>query len=353
MAAKIDFSRFSFTAEQIREINDLVYDNVVKAPELAAIHTIFPDVVFDKEVGFLTGGGLVGKAGQGCDPTPQDYQIGTRKVVWAPKRWEVFIQECYSDLDNTAAVYAMKNGVAMSDLTDTDYIAIVAMFLAQSIRDFLFRIVWFGDTAAENVADGGQITNGVDVSYFTLIDGFFKQLTAGVTANAELGVSIAANTQATKALQKSALTPADAYNILSEMYFNAPVDLQATGEMRFLVTQSVANAYQQYLMSNNIESTYRNLVDGVQALSFAGVPVIALPSWDKTIKAYQDLGTTWYKPHRAVLIEKLNLGVGVGSESGLSELDVWYDKTSRNNYLLAQDRIDAKLLNDARFVLAQ
>lgn len=353
MATKIDFSKFTFTAEQIRDINDLLYDQILHAPDLAFIHTIFPGVVFDKEVGFLTGGGLVGKAGQGCDPTPQDYQIGTRTVSWAPKRWEVFISECAYELEQTAAVYALRNGVLVSDLTDTDYMAIVVEFLTQSIRDFFYRIAWFGDVDAENVGEGGQITAGVDVSYFTLIDGFWKQLTAGVTANAALGVTIAANAAATKAEQLAGLTPEAAKNTLQAMYYGAPIEMRSSGDMRFIVTQSVADAYQQYLQGQNIDAMYRNLVDGVPALYFNGVPVIPMPIWDKMIHSYQDLGATYYKPHRAVLIEKLNLGIGVGSVDGYDKLDIWYDKTSRKNYVLAQDTIDAKLLNASRFMLAQ
>lgn len=353
MATKIDFSKFTFTAEQIRDINDLLFDNVMHAPELAFIHQIYPNIVFDQEVGFLTGGGLVGKAGQGCDPQPQDYQIGTRTVTWAPKRWEVFISECAYELEQTAAVYALRNGTLVSDLTDTDYIAIVVEFLTQSIRDFFYRIAWFGDVDADNAGEGGNITDGVDVSYFTLIDGFWKQLTAGVTANPALGITIQANTAATKAEQYADLTPEAAKNILNAMFYGAPIEMRQSREMRFLVTQSVADAYQQYLQDKGIEATYRNLVDGVEALFFNGVPVIALPIWDDMIRKYNDLGNTYYKPHRAVLIEKPNLGIGVGSENSYYNLEVWYDKTSRKNYVLAQDTIDAKVLNASRFMLAQ
>lgn len=353
MASKIDLSKFTFTAEQIRDINELVFDQIIHSPELDYIHTIYPGIVFDKEVGFLTGGGLVGVAAQGCDPTPQDFQIGSRMVKWEPKRWEVFISECYTELEQTAALYAMKNGVMTPDLTDTDYMAIVVEFLSQSIRDFFYRIAWFGDTAAENVSDGGQITNGVDVDYFTLIDGFWKQLTAGVTANASLGVTIAANAKTSKKEQLDGLTPEDALNTLAAMYYGAPIEMRASGNMRFLVTQSVADKYQQYLSGKGIESEYRNLVDGIPALTYAGVPVIPLPIWDKMIQSYQDLGSTFYKPHRAVLIEKLNLGIGTSSTGALDDLDIWYDKTSRKNYVQAMDTIDAKVLNASRFVLAQ
>lgn len=353
MASTIDLSQFAFSEEQVRDINELVFDNIVKSPELSAIHTIFSGIVYDKEVGFLTGGGLVGVAAQGCNPTSQDYTIGSRVVKWTPKRWEARIEECYTDLENTAAIYAMNKGVSSADLTDTDYMAIVVDFMTQSIKDFYYRVAWFGDTYAENVGEGGQLTAGVDASYFNLIDGFFKQMATAVTANPALGVSIAANAEASKKAQFDSFTPQNAYDTLAAMYFGAPIDMRASGNMQFLVTQSVADKYQQFLMGKGIESEYKNLVDGVPSLSFSGVPVVVLPIWDKMIQSYHDKGATFHKPHRAVLVEKLNLGIGTGSTDALAKLNVWYDMTSRKNYVEAMDTIDAKLLNASRFMLAQ
>lgn len=350
----LDFSKFTFTAEQIRDINDLVFDELLHAPDINYLHTLQTGIVYDREIGFITGGGLVGKKGQGCDPVPQEFTIGTRKVVWQPKTWEVFIAECAKDLEATAAVYVMNNGVRMDDLTDTDYMAIVVEVLSKAVHDFIFRIVWLGDTEAENVgSSGGIITAGVDTEYFDIIDGFFKQLEAAVADDSNRLVTIAANSQGTKAAQMNNLTPENAYNLLSTMYYKAPVVMRASGNMRFLVTQSLADKYQQYLTDKGLESTYRNMVDGVNALSILGVEVIAVPKWDEMIQAFNDLGATFYKPHRALLIEKANLAVGVPATTVLEEVDVWYDKTSRKNYLEAKDKIDAKLLNPARLVYAQ
>lgn len=351
----IDLSKFTFTAEQIRDINELVFDEILHAPDLSAIHTLHSGIVYDREIGFITGGGLVGKKAQGCDPETQDWKVGTRKVTWTPKGWEVYIDECASDLENTMVTYAMNKGTRIDDLTDTDYMAIMVLVLTDAVKDALYRIVWMGDTDAENVkTDGnGIITAGVDTGYFDILDGFWKQLETAVTGNAGLLSAIAANSEATKALQLSKMNGDAAYALLSDMYFKAPIDLRASGKMQFLVTQSIADAYLQYLIGKGIESTYRNLTEGVKALSFLGVDVIAVPIWDKQIQAYNDLGATYYKPHRALLIEKENLGIGTPSEEAYGQFDIWYDKTSRKNYVLLKDKIDAKLLNDGRLVFAE
>ncbi len=354
MKSILDFSKFTFSAEQIRDINELVYEQVLHAPDLDYLHTMFPGIVYDKEIGFVTSSGLVGMKGQGCDPTPQDWNIASRKVLWQPKPWEIFIDECASDLENTAAVYSMKRGTAIDDLTDTDYMAIVVMVLTDAVRDFMYRLVWFNDTDSANAGDqGGIITSGVNVDYFNIIDGFFKQLGIAVTAHSELLVPIAANAKETKAGQMAAMDSEAAFELLKSMYYKAPIELRSSGNMRFLVTRSVADAYQQYLIGKGIESTYKNLVEGIDALTFLGVPVVPVHIWDKMIQSFNDLGTTWYKPHRALLIERENLAVGTPSQEAYGTMDIWYDKTSRKNYILLKDKLDAKLLDDRRLVYAQ
>ncbi len=350
--SKIDFSKFTFTAEEIRDVKELLFDEVLLAPDFNEIHTMFPGIVYDKEIGFIGEGGLVGKKAQGCDPTAQDWAIGVRKVVWQPKTWEIIIDECAKDLEQTMVVYCMNKGVARHDLTNTDYMAIVAQVLAVAIKKMIYRIVWFSDKDATNVSEGGLITNGVDVDYFNIINaGFFKQIQAAVTKNPEHLITIDANKKTSKKEQMSALTPDVAYDTLSAMYYAAPVTMRAN--MRFLVTQTIADAYQQYLTGKNLESTYKNLVDGLPSLSFLGVPVIPMPIWDEMIQSYNDGGEAFKYPHRALLVEKAILAVGTPSEGVLEDVAINYDWKTRINRLEACDQIDAELLHEGRVIYAQ
>ena len=435
MSRKLNLSTFNFSEEQIRAINEIIFEDLSNAPELAAIHSFWTGIEYKKEIGFINGHGLVGKKKQGCNPNVHDWNINTRKVTWDPQGWEVYLDECADDLNDTAAVYCREKGVKIDDLTDTDYMEIVIRVLEIAIKETLIRFVWFGDKNAANyhvsnlpkaaateqtagsalvgtvylavtsstagavkcalangtviylagtastgnaesgktyyskdtvntvaVVDGGLITPGLDPTYFDVIDGLFKQLEAAVTGGAKT-VTIAANSEASKAAQLSALTPDAAYAALSAAYFkldpkvrNASNKLGDTGsnpKVRFLVTQTIADAYQQYLIGKNLESTYHNLVDGVKALSIFGVDVIPMPVWDEMIQGYFDNGTTYYKPHRIVLAEQENLAVGLPSDEVLTEVDVWYEKKERVNYMRATDQIDAKLLNDKRIVYGQ
>lgn len=420
MALKIDFSKFTFTAEQIRDINELVKDQILEAPDMEYIHQIYPGIITDKEIGFITEGGLVGIAGQGCSPVPQDWQIGTRKVVWTPKEWEILIEECATDLENTMTVYCMKNGITGS-LEDTDYMAVVVEILVKAIKKAIYRIIWFSDIDAENseylpiatlteqtdgsaivgtvyqkvesttenavkcatsegvvvylsaaaatgnaasgkeyysksatdtVNVGGDLTPGVDPMYFNILDGYWKQLGSAVAAKSAQLVSIEANTETSKKEQWEALTPQAAYNILSKMYFDAPITMRNGGKARFLCTQSFADAYQMYLEGKDLESTYTNLTDGVKALMFRGIALIPMPIWDEILLSYYQKGDAIDNPHRVLFIEKENLAVGMPNGSAMENLDIWYNKDTRKTKIEGIDKIDAKVLNDGRFIMA-
>ena len=494
---KLDLSKFSFGPEEIRDINKLVYEGIERLPEISAIHQMWGGIIYDKEVGFITEGGLVGKKGQGCNPTPQDWNIGTRKVLWKPREWQVELAECAEDLKNTMVVYSMRTGTDIDDLTETDYMNIVAEVLIGAVYKMLYRIIWMNDTDAENVdfetlavaavasltavptaaatsqttgealvgtvyevstaankvkcslADGtviylsptastgtaveghtyyskdtenkttpiegtvymgvvkgtlgaqkctlsngtivylaadaatgvaqegktyysktgatldvnggGIITDGVDTEYFDIIDGLFKQLRGYVAENDRRGYVITANSQASKEAQMSQMTPEAAYALLTGMWYKAPMklrnmkaDTNVENRPKFLVTQSIADAYEQYLVGKNIAPTYVNLVEGVQVLSILGVPVVPMPIWDEMIQSFNDLGDTYYKPHRALLTTKSVLAVGSPTQGQLfGELKIWYNVDEEKTKIRIKDKIDAEVANPDHFIYAE
>lgn len=358
--ALIDFSKFTFTNEQIRAINEIAYEEVIASPFFGYIHTIVTGIEFDKEVGFLTGSGKVGVADPGCGSNPQDWAINTRSLKWEPKRWEIFVSECATQLEGTAAQYVLRKNIRYYDLVGTDYMNIVSEVLINAIYNFLWRVVWFGDTNASAVGSGSGselLTNATtsDPKYFTLLDGFFKQLETQVTTNPAQLVAIPANAETTKALQDSALTPQMAYDTIAAVYYAMPAKARRSQEeMQILVTSSIADKYQQYLSSVNAnERMYRNVVDGMPRLYFNGIEVVRVEHWDDIIREDFDLGATWYKPHRVVAASKRNLLVGMPTERGFEQLDVWYERKDKYNYIRANDALDAKIANPAWVVLAQ
>ena len=155
--ALINTSVFNFSAEEIRDINELILEEILQAPELSVLHTIYPGVVTNKYIGFLGEGGIIGLPAQGCDPTPQQWKIEGEQKLWEPKRWEVFLTECWADLENTMAIYAMNKGVDVGDLTNTDYMAVVVDILSKSIKKMIWRFCWFGDKERVTMVETLQV----------------------------------------------------------------------------------------------------------------------------------------------------------------------------------------------------
>lgn len=350
MAAILNFANFTFTAEQIRAVKDLLWDEVIQAPEIQLIHTVFDGIVYDKEIGFIGKGGMVGKAQQGCSPTAQAYAIATRKITWTPKGWEILVHQCRKDIEATAAVYSMKTGTSYNDFTSSDYIAIVLEALAISIKEFIIRLVWFNDTAADVIANGGTLTAGTDKEFFNLLDGFWKQILTQITANAAQKVAIAENAGVSYAAQ--ALVTANVQGYLQSLAFNAPMELRGMANGFILCTQSIYDAYAKSLMGTSIETLYANLVGGLKTLTYNGIPLLPIPIWDVIIRTHYDTGAKWSNPHRALYISKDLLAVGFDAESSFGDIDVWYDKDTRLVKIEAQGKADAKLLNPALFQLA-
>jgi hypothetical protein len=351
MSAIIDFTNFEFTAEQIRDVNDLIFDEILQAPEITLITTLYPGIVFDKEIGFIGEGGLVGKKRQGCDPQPQQWKVGTRVVTWEPKGWEILIKECWTDLEATAAVYALKTGVDIADFTDSDYYAIIVQVLSQSIKKFIIRLFWFNDTDAELVDDGGIITDGTDLDYFNILDGLFKQLLAQIAVNPKQRVVISENAGASYTAQQ--LSPANVKDYLQKLKFNAPITLRGRRTSAFIAcTQSFYDAWEAYLEGKELETTYANLVNGQNVLTYSGIPLIPMPIWDEIIAQYEDTGKKLNNPHRALYVIKEVLAVGVDGTDSFEKMNTWYEKKERAVYTELMGKADAKLLNPAMFQLA-
>lgn len=351
MAAILDFSKFNFSVEEIRAVKELIFDEVIESPELEMFATVYPGIIYDKEVGFVGEGGLVGVAAQGCDPVAQDYNIGTRTVKWEPKGWEILVHQCAKDLEDTAALYSLKTGIDIHDFSSSDYMAIVVEVLSKSVKEFVIRLVWFSDVDAANFANGGQITNGIDVKYFNILNGFFKQMLTQITANAGQKVTITENAAATYALQK--LVPANVRDTyLPGLIYDADMILRGKDNGVIICTQSFYDAYSKSLKGTSLAEMLVNLTDGLKVLTYDSIPLVPFKVWDKLIKAYYNNGTKLINPHRAVYVTKDILAVGVDSTSSFGNMDIWYNKDERKVKMESAGKADAKLLNPALFQLA-
>lgn len=346
----IDWSKFNFSAEEIRNIGkDVLQDSILEAPDVKGIMTIYDGEVYNKQVGYFGEGEMVGKAGAGCDLTAQNWQISTRTFTWVPKDWYVYLTQCYSEFLNTAAVYSLQYGINIADFTNTEIGNILSAYLLKSLRKFIIRLAWFNDTSAATVANSGTLKTGTDISYFNILDGLFKQIELQCTANAKQKVTIKENANSTYATQKISVDNIQGY--LEDLYFNAPIALRNMSDNFILCTQSFFDAYKKSLQVIHVETNLSYLENGKETLSYNGVKLIPMPIWDEMLQNY-DTGTKLINPHRALFTNKAILGLAVDSFDSFENIDMWFDKDSQKVKELVRGKADVKLTNPNLFMYA-
>lgn len=340
----LDMTKFTFCGDVIRAVSEMVFDETLRNSDINAYHTIYPNIVTKKELGFIGSGGLVGVANQGCSPTAQPWKINTRKATFDPKAWEVLIHECWTDLQNTAVVYSLRTGVNIPDFQDTDYMNVLLEVLGNSMREFWWRLYWFNDTDAKNVTDSGVITDGVDLKFFNILDGFWKQITVQLAANPKQRVTITENTGASYEAQQ--VTPANAKNYFQQLYYKAPLILRQQRDGFILTTQSLYDAYMMSFQDTCcLESARVALLNGMKAISISGVPIIPIPEWDTIIQKYEDTGAKWNNPNRAIYTTKAVLAAGIDNPNAFDDFKVWYDPNTRLVKIEGMGQSDGVLAN--------
>lgn len=346
----LNFSALTPSNGALQSLSELLFNKVLGEERLAQVFNVIFGTENGKKVGFIGEFGLVGKAAQGCEPEYNSSQIETSEKTWDLGEWGVYEKICYRDLIGTLAQVAMRRGANIADLTGTEYIDdIVYPRLELAIYKMLMRFAWFGDKDADNVSDGGVITNGVDPAFFTVTDGFWKRFFAIASANSLRRVNIAANAETTFAAQKSAILETGvATGILDNLIMGASADLRQGENQVIFVTQSLKDALSRDIRNNNKGSDlqWRAIFDGITETQYDGIRLVAVPLWDSIIQAYESTGTAWNKPHRAVYTTTNNLLVGIDNYTDFAELNVFFDEKSELNLLKSKGALGTIVAQD-------
>jgi hypothetical protein len=342
----LNFDNLHFTADEVRSLNELFVTAVLEAPMLTDFHTIVTGIKNDKRIGIIPGTfGLVGKAAQACNPTAQCYTDTAIEKTWSPKYKEIIIDMCITELqDSLMRMYI--DCANPYDLTKTQIFAFIQDILAKDAKKMVFRTAWFDDTAAKN-APVGVITPGVDVNFFNVIDGFWKQFAAIYAANPLQLNALPGNTQATYALQQSVATPLLMFNAVNTLIDNASSELAAQPDRVLLVTRSVFDRLRRQLQAlGTAFQDYKLMTEGLEFATWDGIKIISIPLWDQTIRAYENNGTKWNDPHRVVYSTISNLNIGMACTSAFENINSFYDPRTRYNRIEATDAFDAKIIDD-------
>lgn len=350
--AIINPADLTFNGKEIRELSEAIFESVFEKPDVQMFHTIVEGIKAKQQIALLGRvSGLTGKGSGGCNPTAVTNTIGMSEKFWNPETVSNRFEECWDSLKETFFIWSTQNGIAKSDITKTDFFIFLQERVSDALIEEIFRIAWFSDTAADTVANGGVLTNGTDTGYFTKIDGLWKQIFAIVAADANrktAGID-SRNGQASYAAQE--FTDTDTTNnvvtkTLQNMRYGADFRLRGKENLIYVTTQSVADQYERELTERNAAFTTERLENGIMQLKSGSITVFGFQFWDIIIREFYDDGAKYYLPHRALLFPVTNIQVGTEEAGTLSEMDVFYDKKSKQNILDTQYDLDAKVIED-------
>ena len=343
--------QFTINNQGIMDLRELLFLTVLQMGSINETLDLMTGIVPGSRLGGIGEMEPVGLPANGCNPQWNASKIATLEKIWELGAYEVAEKICYQDLEETLVQFSMRRGTNRADLTGTDYMdIIVEPTLRQALEKMVWRLLWFGNKSASNVDDGGQITDGINSNLFVTCDGLFKRLFDITALDSSLNVPIAANTAASYAAQIAGIR-ADgvATSIFDTLIYDAPMRLRQKSDKLILTTQTLADALAGDIKRNNkgSELQWQSLFDGfVYATQYNGHTILSLPIWDEMIRSFEDNGTSWNKPHRAVFAGKSNLKAGVHSNNMIADLKIWFSDDDQDNKMLVRDKLGTLVWED-------
>ncbi|WP_290390999.1 hypothetical protein, partial [uncultured Bacteroides sp.] len=271
----MNFSQFTVDNGAIRDLGELLFLTVFNDPEIERVLTISTGVYNGQKLGYIDDMGDVGKNKSGCSPTYDNINITGVEKEWALGPWQIAKHICYTELENTIAKYSLNTGTEIAYLPDTPYWNdVLVPLLQRAMVEMFWRIAWFGDTDAKNVADSGLLTTGVDKTLFTMADGLWKRLKAITATNAHQLTTIEANTtkdtsatpKVTYASQKAAIRKEGvAIGIVDDMLSDADSRIFDKEDHAIMMTNSLFKALRNDVKKlHNLQLEVEQVTSGIQ-----------------------------------------------------------------------------------------
>jgi hypothetical protein len=347
MASEIT-SGFAFNREELKDWSKVINELTFGDPTLNELHDIEQGIKYNQQIVFAGRMGLMGKTVTGCTPNAVAGVALTEKT-WTPVDMDFRLEHCSADVnaqDKLIRQMSKMNPDFYNVIEGSN--SVVGNFLVAKVvegfNENLLRQAWFNDTAAALTSGGGVFKVGTDLGFFNSYNGFFKQIFTEVPTTDAKYVAITKNAAASYALQT--LASGDAIATLRAMYLKADSRLLDSGNAKFYVTRTIFDGYLNDLEAIQNTGGGNTIINenGQISLTYRGIPVVKLDVWDRVIAAYQDNGTKWNLPHRAVLSTPMNLKIGTLATDDFGALDAFYDQYHKVNVIDGVYTMDAKHL---------
>lgn len=356
MASKFDNSSFSsINKEELKDISGIINELTFTNPSLTELHDIVEGLKYDEQIVFAGRLGLLGKPLASCTPEEVAGLVFSEKT-WTPKEFSFRLTQCTADVNKQDKLIRQMqrmnpdfyNIFEGSQSTVGQYL--IAKVLEVLPEDVLIK-AWFSDSTADTIDNAGNFTNGTDLDFFNNFDGLFKQIFTDIPTTASNYVEITANAGADYDAQQ--LAGGDAIAILKKMYNKADSRLRSMADAKFYVTRSIYDGYLNDLESTQNQGAGNTMINenGQLTLTYRGKQVVNIEIWDRTIDQFQNDGTKWNLPNRALFTSPSNIPVGTLASADFDVTDAFYDRTLKTNFIDGAYSLDAKHLENYKSVV--
>jgi hypothetical protein len=214
------------------------------------------------------------------------------------------------------------SGTAAVTIKGKSYTATFATSLTVTAAAFVTSF------AAELLQRRITVTSAVaDIILTSTIAGVSLGTTSAlVNATGDLAGTTANTTANTVAAD---LTTDEAKDTFISMYRNSTKELKAlknTGQLRYYVSESMHENYEDTLISGTTENARTKLIDGIDRYMINGIPIIPM-GWDSIITDDFEGGY----PHRAILTGGDNLVKVLASDGDFAETRLWFNPDENEN----------------------
>jgi hypothetical protein len=356
--SQINFAALTLNSEEARSANEVVFEQLYSAPEIASVHDIQTGVEMDRYIPLLGQYGLLGKIDPGsCSVNSEEGVIPVSQKQWTPKLHSFRLAHCQADVPQLLKFWKRSRIAANTwEEVDDEMLAFITDRAVDATKQAILRLSDFGNTGASPVGDGlgdETLTAGTNKTYFNSINGMWQQVFTDQAGAALIyRHTITENGEATKAAQ-FALADTVALDSMRNMYDNIDPRAFEGRNLVFQITRSLFNNWVALLEDKALaNAVFQKVEEGSTQWNYRGIPIVVRNDWDRIIKAYHDLGLTYYLPHRAVLTNLGNIPIGTSDTESLTELRSFYYMKDKKHYMDVAFKLDMKILEEYAMAVA-
>ncbi len=344
----INFSDFTRDNGAVQTLREVLFTTTYQTSELSTTVDVRTGVQPGKRLAYIDNIGDVAKAGRGCNPTYDKVMPKGFEKIWELGDWSTPIEFCADDWRETIARYALKTGTEAEDMTGTEIMDnILIPLLERAHVDAMWRMAWFGDKNAKNIGSGGVITAGVKTNLFNMADGLWKRINTIIAANPGQKTEIAANSEATKADQITALNQEGvAVGIVESILADADSRIRNNGGKLMMTNVFYQALRKDYNRVYKQTIPFDNVSSGVSISQFDGVDIVIIEPWDRNIKKFENDGTKLNNPYRVLFANPDNLLVGTEDKQLLAGVELSFEQRTRSNLFYSASNIGTLVAED-------